>query len=202
MLPYDTYGNRENRMILLLHGAAALDTFTRQYEMSRKYFLVVPHLYGAGKSVEKMYEPTKMVQELEKLMEALNRDKMIVIGHSLGAQLAIMLVSRHPEWFFGAVFLSAWVNPMTRSVRAYCGMAPLAAKALQWGWLVRMQASYWHYTKEQATRMEEYVKKLTPERYKAFFEHTMRLKDYPEYEQVNIPMLEKFLETIINTSGY
>ncbi len=137
--------------------------------MSKINYLVVPHLYGAGQAVGIIYEPTEMIQELEKLLATLGHKKVVVIGHSLGAQLAIMLVSRHPDWFMGAVFLSAWVNPTLKSIRNYCKMAVWTTKVLQCGWLVRMQAAYWHYTKEQTARIESYVKKLTPEGYKAFF---------------------------------
>lgn len=34
MLVYDSYGDKKNPMVLLLHGAAALDTFAMQYELA------------------------------------------------------------------------------------------------------------------------------------------------------------------------
>ena len=49
MIPYDEYGSREHPTVLLLHGAAALNTFCCQYCLSSKYHLIVPHLCGAGK---------------------------------------------------------------------------------------------------------------------------------------------------------
>lgn len=52
MIYYDEYGNRNHPTILMLHGAGALDTFSRQYCFSDKYHLVVPHLPGAGKAAE------------------------------------------------------------------------------------------------------------------------------------------------------
>ena len=99
MLQYDEYGNRDNTTILLLHGAGALDTFCRQYCFSDKYHLVVPHLAGAGKTADEIYDPEKTVEELFVLINALQKKRIGVVGHSLGGQIAIMLVSRRPELF-------------------------------------------------------------------------------------------------------
>ena len=94
MLYYDEYGNKENPTILLLHGAGALDTFCRQYCFSDKYHLVVPHLAGAGKAAAEIYEPEKTVEELFTVIKTLHKNRIGVIGHSLGGQIAIMLVSK------------------------------------------------------------------------------------------------------------
>ena len=104
MLYYDEYGSKENPTIMLLHGAGALDTFCRQYCFSDKYHLVVPHLAGAGKAATEIYEPEKTVEELFALIKALHKKRIGVIGHSLGGQIAIMLVSKQPELFDFAVF--------------------------------------------------------------------------------------------------
>lgn len=132
MIFYDEYGNRDNPTILMLHGAGALDTFSQQYCFSDKYHLVVPHLPGAGKAATEVYEPEKTRQELYELIDSLHKDKIGVIGHSLGGQIAIMLVSEHPELFRFATFLSAWVNPKPETIknvlqfiRSICKNAPL-----------------------------------------------------------------------------
>ena len=119
MLCYDEYGNRENPTILMLHGAGALDTFSRQYCFSEKYHLVVPHLPGAGKAADQVYEPEKTKQALYTLIAGLNKEKIGLIGHSLGGQIAVMLASEHPELFSFAVFLSAWVNPKRSGGRVF-----------------------------------------------------------------------------------
>lgn len=117
MLYYDEYGNKEKPTILLLHGAGALDTFCGQYCFSDKYHLVVPHLAGAGKAAGEIYEPQKTVEELFTLIRTLHKKQIGIIGHSLGGQIAIMLVSKQPELFNFAVFLSAWVNPKPKKFR-------------------------------------------------------------------------------------
>ena len=189
MLHYDEYGSKENPTIMLLHGAGALDTFCRQYCFSDKYHLVVPHLAGAGKAATEIYEPEKTVEELFMLIKSLHKKRIGVIGHSLGGQIAIMLVSKQPELFNFAVFLSAWINPKPKKIRMYGSLAGLSAKMLHWRWLVQCQGKYWNYTKKQADNMAEYSKQITPLVYRSFFYNTLDLSKLPEYQAVTIPML-------------
>ena len=189
MLYYDEYGNRENPTILLLHGAGAFDTFCKQYCFSDKYHLVVTHLAGAGRVADEIYEPEKTVEELFTLIKTLHKKQIGVIGHSLGGQMAIMLVSKQPELFNFAVFLSAWVNPKPKTIRMYCSLAGLSAKMLHWRWLVLLQGKYWNYTKEQADNMAEYSKRITPQVYYSFFANTLDLAKLPEYQEVTITLL-------------
>lgn len=189
MLYYDEYGSRENPTILLLHGAGALDTFCRQYCFSDKYHLVVPHLAGAGKAAAEIYDPEKTIEELFTLIRALYKKRIGVIGHSLGSQIAIMLVSKQPELFNFAIFLSAWVNPKPKTIRMYCSLAGISAKMLHWRWMVRLQGKYWNYTKEQVNTMAEYAKRITPQVYYAFFANTLDLSKILKYQAVTIPML-------------
>ena len=80
MLHYDEYGNRNNPTILLLHGAGALDTFCNQYCFSEQYHLIVPHLHGAGKSADIVYDPDVMKQELFEVIDSLHKKKIGIIG--------------------------------------------------------------------------------------------------------------------------
>ena len=189
MLYYDEYGNKNKPTILLLHGAGALDTFCNQYCFSGQYHLIVPHLYGAGKSADKIYDPDKMKQELFELIHSLHKDKIGVIGHSLGGQLAIILVCERPNQFSFAVFLSAWVNSNPKTIKMYCLLAGMAAKMLHIKWLVRFQGKYWNYTKEQADYMTDYSRLITPQIYQSFFTHTLDLRNVRAYLSIKVPML-------------
>lgn len=189
VLYYDEYGDRKDPTLLLLHGAGALDTFCQQYHLADRYHLVVPHLPGAGRAADEIYEPESTVEELFALIEDLQKERIGVIGHSLGAQIAIILVSRRPGLFGFAVFLSAWVIPRRKTIRMYCALSGLSVKLLHWKWLVRLQGRYWGYTAEQAERMAEYSKKITPQVYRSFFTDTLDLSSLPGYRAVNIPML-------------
>ncbi len=189
MIYFDEYGEKKNPTILLLHGAAALDTFCNQYCFSMQYHLVVPHLHGAGKSADKVYDPKLMKQKLFTLIDNLHKEKIGVIGHSLGGQLAVMLVCERPERFSFAIFLSAWVNPNPKTIGMYCSLAGVTTKILHWKWLVRLQGKYWHYTKEQADYMAEYSRLITSQVYKSFFSNTLNLREISVYLSIDVPML-------------
>ncbi|MCH7321544.1 alpha/beta hydrolase [Solibacillus sp. MA9] len=189
MIYFDEYGDRNNPTILLLHGAAAVDTFTQQYQVLNNYHLIVPHLYGAGESVKITYNPHKLKQEILELVKSLNKPSVGIMGHSIGAQLAVMLVTDNPELFSRAVFLSAWVCPNEKSIRMYCKSAPVMVKLLRYKWIVKLQAKYWNYTKKQSDYMADYARKLTVENYQAFFNETMNIKDFPGIFEVTLPML-------------
>ena len=101
----------------------------------------------------------------------------------------MLLVSRRPERFRFAVFLSAWVNPKPKTVAAYCRFAGMAAGILHWRWLVRLQGRYWGYTPEQAARMADYAVHITPQGFRSFFANTLNLRDLPGYAGAALPML-------------
>lgn len=189
MLFCDEYGNRKNPTILLLHGAGALDTFCHQYFLSKKYHLLVPHLHGAGKSADMVYQPEILKQELLFWMDSLHKDKIGVIGHSLGAQMAIRLVCDHPERFYFAIFLSAWINPADAGIKMYCSMAKAATDLLHWKWLVRLQGKYWGYTCEQTDNLVNDSRRITPQIYRSFFENTLDLETLPHYPDIPVAML-------------
>ncbi|GFP76445.1 alpha/beta fold hydrolase [Clostridium fungisolvens] len=186
---YDEYGNRENHTIIFLHGAAATDTFCNQYCFQDKYHLVVPHLYGSGKEVEEIYEPEKTIKALAELIKGLGKDKVTLIGHSLGGELAVAMVSQYEYLFDKAVFLSAWVCSTQKSIDKYVKISKYSSFTLKFSWLIRLQAKYWHYTKQQEDFMVEYSKKITPEQYTAWFKNRILLDDNTNYPNVNIPML-------------
>jgi pimeloyl-ACP methyl ester carboxylesterase len=186
---YDEYGKRENHTIVFLHGAAATDTFCNQYCFQDKYHLVVPHIYGSGKEVEETYEPQKTIKALAELIKGLGKDKVTLIGHSLGGELAVAMASQYEYLFDKAVFLSAWVCATQKSIDRYVKIASYSSFTLKFSWLIRLQAKYWHYTKQQEDFMVEYSRKITPEQYSAWFKNRIFLEDQTNYSNIKIPML-------------
>jgi pimeloyl-ACP methyl ester carboxylesterase len=174
---------------VFLHGAAATDTFCNQYCFQDKYHLVVPHLYGSGKEVNELYEPEKTIKAVAEIIKSLDKDKVTLVGHSLGGELAVAMASQYEALFDKAVFLSAWVCASEKSIKMYTRIAKYSCKMLKLRWLIKLQGKYWHYTKEQADFMAEYAKKITPEQYAAWFKNRIFLDDQVNYKNVSIPML-------------
>ena len=186
----EEFGPADAPTVLLLHGAGVKDTFCHQLpQLSGRYHVLLPHLPGAGRAAAEVYDPDQTLAALLALVDALPAGKLAVVGHSLGAQLAVRLAAARPQRFACAVFCSAWVNPRPAVVRAYCRMAGACAAMMHWRWLVRLQGAYWRFSKEQAQAMSEDAARLTAEGYRAFFAHTLSLDSVTNYEQLTLPML-------------
>lgn len=104
----DEYGKENSNIVVMLHGAHFIHTFGRQYPLAKKYHIIVPHLMGFGYHTDKVFNTDDCVEELAKFIKTLN-SKVTLIGFSLGAQLAIKLVSEYEELFSAAIIVSPWL---------------------------------------------------------------------------------------------
>lgn len=105
---FEEYGDKSKPIIVFLHGAFFVHAFGRQYPLSDKYYLVVPHIMGFGSDSDRIFDEDRFVSELAEFIGGLKR-KVTVIGFSLGAQLAVKLAAEHAELLNGAIFVSPWL---------------------------------------------------------------------------------------------
>lgn len=96
-------------MIVFLHGAFFVHSFGRQYPLAEKYHIAVPHIMGYGKDAARTFQTETAIRELADYIREQNR-KVVLIGFSLGAQLAAELIVRHEELFRGAILISPWLK--------------------------------------------------------------------------------------------
>ena len=187
---FDTYGDKQNPTLVLLHGAAALDTFSHQYEsLSRWFRVLVPHLPGAGEAAAERYDPQATANALAEWIASLGAGRVLVMGHSVGAELAVKLVSEHEALFSRAVFLSPWLNATPGSIKLYAGMARMSYKAIGNARLLSMQAKYWGLSPEQTEKIVAYSPRIPLETYIGFYENRILLSGLAGYRNVRIPML-------------
>jgi len=104
----EEYGKGNEKTIVMLHGAHFVHAFGRQYVLSEKYHIVVPHIMGFGDNTDKIFQTDECIRELADYIKTLNR-KVMLVGFSLGAQLAFKLVSEHEELFESAIIVSPWL---------------------------------------------------------------------------------------------
>ena len=189
MIHFDEYGQPENPTLLMLHGAGAVHTFANQYSFQNKYHLIVPHLFGNGLETGQAYTPDAVIEALLELIETLSQEKINLMGHSMGGELAVALVSNYPDYFRKAIFLSPWVCSTEQSVANYAKMARFSAFTLKFRFLLKWQAKHWHYNEEQTQFLLEHGPQITKGNYIAFFTQRVHLDDLENYPQVTIPML-------------
>ena len=105
----EEYGKENGSVIVMLHGANFIHCFGRQYVLAEKYHLVVPHIMGFGREAGRVFDADVCIRELAGYIRSFD-GKVLLIGFSLGAQLAFRLISEYPDLFYAAIIVSPWLN--------------------------------------------------------------------------------------------
>ncbi len=87
--------------ILLIHGWGGSGRYWQPSidRLKQRYSLVVPDLPGVGRSMPVVQARSifDQVQALEQLLEWLDLRRVRIVGHSMGAAIAILLAGQRPE---------------------------------------------------------------------------------------------------------
>lgn len=104
----EEYGKENDKTIVMLHGAHFVHSFGRQYPLAKEYHIIVPHIMGFGNEAHRTFETDACVNELADLIRSLDK-KVMLVGFSLGAQLAFKLTSEHEDLFHCTILVSPWL---------------------------------------------------------------------------------------------
>jgi esterase len=109
--------------LILLHGAASNHTrwwhFNRHSQLGQHHRLLCPDLRGHGDSIWR--GPATLDHWCRDLAQLLDQQKLqsaILIGHCLGANLAIHFAARFPERCAGLVLIEPMLRPALRGTLA------------------------------------------------------------------------------------
>lgn len=69
----DEYGKENKQIIVMLHGANFVHTFGKQYVLSDRYHIIVPHLMGFGNETSKTFHADQQIAELTTYIESLGQ---------------------------------------------------------------------------------------------------------------------------------
>ena len=101
----------EGRPVVLIAGlgntAHVFDDFAIRVREFGRVFGVSRRGYGASSRPESGYEVARLGEDVIALLEALDIESPILVGHSLAGQEISFVASRHPERIAGAVYLDA-----------------------------------------------------------------------------------------------
>lgn len=111
----EEYGKENNNIIVMLHGANFVHCYGRQYSLANSFHIIVPHIMGFGDEAGRIFYTDTCCAELVNMIRSLNK-KVLLVGFSLGAQLAFKLVSEYPELFYSAIIVSPWLNKTESSL--------------------------------------------------------------------------------------
>ena len=101
--------------MLLIHGAASNHTrwseFSRHTRLINRYDLVLPDMRGNARSMCRgRLDLGVWCEDLVAILDAERYDSAIIVGHSLGAQIALHLAATHPR----RVRALALIDPIVR----------------------------------------------------------------------------------------
>ncbi|MEH7523139.1 alpha/beta hydrolase [Bacillus sp. JJ1503] len=114
-LYYKEYGDKEAPLMLFLHGGGVSGWMWRQQiQYFAHYHCIVPDLPGHGQSThEEPFSIKSSANQLLALIEEKAHEKeVIILGFSLGAQIAIQMLSLKPDLIDFAIINSALVRPI------------------------------------------------------------------------------------------
>ncbi|GAK00834.1 alpha/beta fold hydrolase [Geomicrobium sp. JCM 19055] len=99
---------KKRHLLLFLHGGGTSSWMWNEQVkfFERDYTVWTPELPGHGRNEEKHFSIDDTVDQLLRELDAVSFERISVIGFSLGAQVALSLVSRQPERFKHVVLVS------------------------------------------------------------------------------------------------
>ncbi|WP_246027622.1 alpha/beta fold hydrolase [Lysinibacillus antri] len=111
---YQEFGNQNAPLIVFLHGGGVSGwMWEKQVQYFQNYYCIVPDLPEQGKSAgEGPFSIQKSAEQINQLIrQKASGQKVIVIGFSLGAQVAIQMLSLDAKLIDYAIINSALVLP-------------------------------------------------------------------------------------------
>ena len=126
--------------LLLIHGAASNHTrwseFTRSTSLRNRFDIVRPDMRGNARSMCRgKLDLGTWCRDLEEILEAESYRTSIVVGHSLGAQIALHLAATRPERVGGLVLIDPVVPNALKGKRLWTmRMGPIIRPGV---WLLR-----------------------------------------------------------------
>lgn len=183
----EEYGSEHEQIIIMLHGANFVHTFGRQYVLSEKYHIIVPHLMGYGNETDKTFNADKQVQELGGFIQSL-RKKVVLVGFSLGAQIAVRLVSEYGDLFLAAIIVSPWLDKNADTLAFALDQNEKQYKSLKNRFMCNLIGLMNGLPKVQRKEFIEQMQRATAETVRASVDNGITLDSIQGFRNVTIPV--------------
>lgn len=126
-----------NRVLLLLHGLSGSSRWWMRNipDLARRYRVIVPDLIGFGRSHNRWRVPPldQAAQVLEEWIVELGLSELVLIGHSMGGQIAIHLAAAQPAWLERLALVDAAGIPRALSPGKMIRLAAESTPVWRWG---------------------------------------------------------------------
>lgn len=186
---FEEIGDRKNHTIIMLHGAGLPLGFVRQYSFAKEYHLVLPHLYGNGEEASEIYTLEQCVEGVLEIVKALGKDKVSLVGFSIGAQLIIPILCKGEVYFDKAVLVSPWICKSEQALNSVVKSMAQMASLMKIKWIARVQGNLVGMNQEQKSRFITYCQNTTKDNLIAMAKQGVNIEEYNEYRDLQLPML-------------
>lgn len=126
-----------DRVLLLLHGLSGSSRWWARNipELCKKYRLLVPDLVGFGRSRGRASLPPidQAAILLCEWLDTMELQRVMLVGHSMGGQIAVHLAARDPSRLEKLVLVDSAGLPRSLSIGALVRFAAEAAPLWRWG---------------------------------------------------------------------
>ena len=185
---YEEYGSENQQCIVFLHAANYVHVFDRQYELSSKYHLYIPHIMGYGKEADKVFSTDKAVESLVEFIENIEK-KVLLVGFSLGAQLGYSIVSKRPDLLNGAILISPWLIKEEPMLSKVVDMNIKQLKLFQNKAICSFIGLVNGMNKEMRQEFVNQMQQVSIETVTHVVDNNITLESQPDFSDANIPIL-------------
>ncbi len=183
----EEYGKENEQIIVMLHGANFVHSFGRQYVLAENYHLIIPHLMGYGNETDKIFDTEAQVRELATYIASLGQ-KVLLVGFSLGAQVAFKLVTEHEELFTAAILVSPWLDKNEAMLQYAMKQNEKQFHSFKKRWFCNLVGMMNGLPKEQRKEFVEQMQNLKIETVHNAVDNGITLESVKGFENVKIPV--------------
>lgn len=189
MLYYREFGDRKNPTILMLPGAGMAQTFYCQYSYADRFHLVEVHILGTGEEADKRWTLQGNIDGILEIIHKIGKEKVSLVGFSMGAQLTVALLCEHPELFDRAIIVSAWLIKPPKKVKKMCRLMKLMFFLENSTWMAKREAKRMGMDPQTTADFLRQGKKNRRDNYEAYSWDGVDIEKYPQFADVKVPML-------------
>ena len=143
---------------------------------------------GFGNEAERAFDAEICIQELADYIRSFE-NKVLLIGFSLGAQLAFKLISEHPELFYAAIIVSPWLNKEEPELSEVLRMNEKQFYSLKKKWLCNVIGLMNGLPSEQRKEFVRQMQQVKIETVRTSVDNGITFDSVPGFENVDFPVI-------------
>ncbi len=184
----EEYGKENDSIIVMLHGANFVQCYGRQYILSDRYHIIVPHIMGFGDEANRTFETDVCVKELADYIKNLDK-KVLLVGFSLGGQLAFKLVSEHEDLFYAAIIVSPWLNKENEKIQEIMYINEKQLASFKKKWLCNLIGMINGLPSKQRKEFVEQMQNVKLESIRNSVDNKITFDSVPAFSEVSVPII-------------